>query len=252
MTMGGAKRLVRLIIPAAAALALAACGAEPLPTPLATPSPDGYPVHGIDISKYQGDINWRQVRSAGVKFAFIKATEGGDRFDERFTQNWKGAAKAGIPRGAYHFYYFCRKASEQARWFIRHVPKDPNALPPVLDMEWNGHSPTCPKKKPRAKVLSEMRIFLDKVERHYGRRAIIYTSVDFHREVLRGEFKQNAFWLRSVAAHPRETYPDRPWLFWQFTGTGTVKGIKGEVDRNVYAGNGNDWSRWLKALRPER
>src|SRR5690606_7664144 len=110
--------------------------------------------------------------------------EGGDRFDERFDENWRGAEAAGIARGAYHFYYFCRPAHEQAAWFIRHVPNDPKALPPVLDMEWNGHSPTCRIKPPRETVLAEMRVFLSMIEAHYGKRPIIYTSVDFHRERL--------------------------------------------------------------------
>src|SRR5690606_5867024 len=81
-----------------------------------------YPVHGIDISKWQGDIDWHAVRASGVAFAFIKATEGADHADERFAENWAAARRAGVPRGAYHYYYFCRTAQEQARWFAATVP----------------------------------------------------------------------------------------------------------------------------------
>ena len=84
-----------------------------------------------------------------------------------------------MPRGAYHFYYFCRTAEDQARWFIRHVPRDRSALPPVLDMEWNPQSPTCKLRPDAATVRSEMKTFLTMVERHYGKKPIIYTSVDF-------------------------------------------------------------------------
>src|SRR5271168_387517 len=101
------------------------------------PHPSDYPIHGIDVSKYQGDIDWNAVRASGVKFAWIKATEGGDRVDEKFAQNWAMAKAAGVPRGAYHFAYWCRPADEQAAWFITNVPNDPSALPPVLDVEWN-------------------------------------------------------------------------------------------------------------------
>ena len=101
------------------------------------------PIHGIDVSRWQGKIDWASVRAAGTQFAFIKATEGGDHLDPRFTENWYGAAHAGVPRGAYHFMYWCRPAHEQAAWFRRNVPDDFDALPPVLDLEWNGHSGSC-------------------------------------------------------------------------------------------------------------
>ena len=71
----------------------------------------------------------------------------------RFIENWDGAKRAGVPRGAYHFVYWCRPAHEQADWFSSNVPQDPDALPPVLDLEWNGHSRTCPKKVPREQAL---------------------------------------------------------------------------------------------------
>src|SRR4051812_13389810 len=87
------------------------------------------------ICKYQGKIDWASVRSAGTHFAFIKATEGGTHVDERFVENWDGAKQAGVSRGAYHFIFWCRPAEEQAAWFKRTVPNDPDALPPVLNLE---------------------------------------------------------------------------------------------------------------------
>ncbi len=77
------------------------------------PKPHDYPVHGIDVSKFQGEIDWNAVASSGVKFAWIKATEGGDRADERFQANWTGAKTAGVPHGAYHFVYWCRPPMEE-------------------------------------------------------------------------------------------------------------------------------------------
>ena len=100
-------------------------------------APWSYPVHGTDVSKYQTSVGWSDAKAAGISFAFVKATEGGDRVDDNFAENWQRAKAAGVPRSAYHFFYFCRPAEEQARWFIRHVPRDRSALPPVLDMEWN-------------------------------------------------------------------------------------------------------------------
>ena len=224
----------------------AAAVATPLKASFQSRNIDAYHIDGIDVSKFQGDIDWPTVRAAGVDFAYIKATEGGDRFDDRFRDNWRGAKSAGVHRGAYHFYYFCRPASEQAKWFIRHVPKEAGALPPVLDMEWNAHSPTCKTRPPKETVVSEMRVFLNALERHYGQKPIIYTSVDFHRDNLVGEFKNHTFWLRAVADYPDDIYHDRDWLFWQHTGTGSVAGIAGEVDRNVFAGSKKHWQRWVQ------
>ncbi|WP_136656280.1 GH25 family lysozyme [Nitratireductor sp. XY-223] len=207
--------------------------------------PATHEIHGIDVSKWQGDIDWRRLRRADIAFAYIKSTEGGDHRDERFLEYWHNANRAGIPRGAYHFYYFCRPAGEQAEWFIANTPADPSALPPVLDIEWNHHSPSCKKRPPPHTVRSEMRIFLERVEAHYGKRPLIYTTVDFHRENLEGHFSDYQFWVRSVADHPDAVYRRRTWHFWQYTGTGRLPGIDGDVDINVYAGDQEQWTTWL-------
>jgi lysozyme len=203
------------------------------------------PIHGIDVSKWQGRIDWQAVRGAGTQFAFIKATEGGDHVDERFRENWHGARQAGVPRGAYHFVYWCRPAHEQAEWFKRNVPNDPEALPPVLDLEWNGHSRTCPKKVPREVAIEKIRLLLAEMEAHTGKRPIIYTDITFHRDVLEGVFDDYPYWLRSVAAEPEERYSERPWMVWQYTTTGRVPGIDGDVDRNAFYGSLSDWRKFV-------
>jgi len=204
-----------------------------------------YPVHGIDISKWQGEIDWAEVKRAGTAFAYIKATEGGDHLDERFHANWAGARAAGVPRGAYHFVFWCRSAEEQAAWFKRNVPRDADALPPVLDAEWNGHSKTCPKKIDPELARQKIAILLKAMREHTGKKPIIYTDIPFHADVFEGHNIDHEFWLRSVAAEPHEKYNARNWKLWQFTTTGRVPGIKGAVDRNVYAGSRKDWTRFL-------
>jgi len=211
--------------------------------------PGRYPIHGIDISKYQGDIEWLSVRRSGVSFAYIKATEGGDHLDEKFEQNWRNASRAGVPRGAYHFYYFCRTAAEQARWFIQNVPRDRTALPPVLDMEWNHQSRNCPIKPTPNHIRNEMTQFVSILTAHYGRRPLIYTTVDFYAQNDIGRVRGADFWLRSVAGHPSETYPGQRWTLWQYTGTGNVPGIKGKVDLNAFAGTPEAWNSWVSYLR---
>ena len=207
--------------------------------------PYDHPVHGIDISRYQGNINWDRVRSSGVSFAIIKATEGGDHADPNFRRYWNEAAQARIPRGAYHYFYFCRSGAQQAAWFIANVPRERGALPPVIDLEWTV-SKTCPRRPPSWEVLREAKIFKDILHRYYGQRPIIYTTVDFYRDNDMRRWPEE-FWLRSVAGHPRHVYPGQRYTFWQYTGTGRVPGISGDVDLNVFAGSPNEWRAWLNA-----
>ncbi len=208
-------------------------------------SPKYFAVHGVDVSRWQYDIDWKKLRTRGANFAFIKATEGGDHLDPMFRTNWDKAAEAGIPRGAYHFMYWCRVAEEQADWFIRNVPKVKGALPPVIDVEWNNHSKNCPHRPARAKVLEKMKVFMNKVEKHYGQKPIIYTAPDFYEDNLKGQFKGYTFWLRSVAEHPRGRYPNREWDFWQYSGTGKSQGVDTHIDLNVFNGSEKGWRDWL-------
>ena len=249
------------------ALTLAACGhRSPPPTPrpqaaavqVAPPhfgeahtvswsgtQPSAYPVHGVDISVWQGEVDWDAARANGVSFAYLKATEGGDHIDPAFLHNWQTTAAAGIPHGAYHFFYHCRPAIQQARWFIAHVPGSRSALPPVLDMEWTPRSPTCPGKRPAADVRADAHTFLNAVSAHYGKRPVLYTTLDFYMENQLWKVTGADFWLRSVAAHPSDSFPGQHWLFWQYSGTGLVPGIQGQTDLDAFAGSPQSYAAWL-------
>ncbi len=234
-------RAVRQTATATAAFTLGACAV----IDFAPEVPGVFQVRGIDVSYFQGDVDWPAVARAGTSFAWIKATEGGDHFDPKFGDNFAAAAEAGIARGAYHFYYFCRPVADQVTWFIQNVPKDPNALPPALDMEWNPQSPTCRKRPPREEVLADMRTWLDAIEAYYGKRPVIYTTVDFHRDRLEGAFQDYHIWVRSVAGHPSMKYGERKWHFWQHTSTGSVAGVPGKVDENVFYGSPDQWKAFV-------
>lgn len=246
------RTLLRHAALAACALALASCAADRY-AKLGDAKPHAgvagarkLPIHGIDVSKWQGKIDWTSVADAGTQFAFIKATEGGDHVDPRFLENWFGAKQAGIPRGAYHFMFWCRPAADQARWFATNVPREAGAMPPVLDVEWNGESKLCPGKISRTKALGMIRTMLAAMERHTGKRPIIYTDITFHQDVLEGELADYPHWIRSTAAEPEVRYRDRLWTMWQYTTTGRVPGISGAVDRNVFYGSDAEWASFLK------
>ena len=239
-------------------LALAACGGGRGGHPYGIPDqfgdadpypwrgrvPAAYAIHGVDVSRYQGDIDWGRAAGSGVRFAFIKATEGGDVADPQFAAHWYGAQAAGVPRGAYHFYYFCRTGAEQAAWFIQNAPREAGSLPPVLDMEWT-RSRNCPQRPDPETVRAEAASFLAIVSAYYGRRAVIYTTVDFFEQNEMWRLSGHEFWLRAVAGHPRDVYDGQHWTFWQYTGTGLVPGVRGQVDLNAFSGDEGAWQAWL-------
>ena len=240
--------LARLGVVAALAAALTGCGggAGPLDVDDNYPKPGDYPIHGIDVSKYQGTIDWSAVADSGVKFVWIKATEGGDRLDERFQANWQGAKQAGIPHGAYHFVYWCRPPIEEAAWFEQNVPVEDEALPPVLDVEATPESRTCKRHLERDATIADMKVMLEEMERHFGKRPIIYTTVDFYEAILSGgAFADYPIWVRSTKHNPAVPYGSRPWKFWQYQADGAIPGIEGDVDRNVYYGTREQWQAFL-------
>ena len=126
------------------------------------------------------------------------------------------------------------------------MPRDPFALPPVLDMEWNHQSRSCSRKPDAATVRAEATVFLDMLERHYGKRPLVYTTPDFYWDTALGQLPRTQFWLRSVAAHPSERYPGEGWSFWQYTGTGIVPGFARPVDINAFSGSYAQWEKWIE------
>ena len=215
------------------------------PVRFAGRQPSSFPVRGMDAARFQTSVDWRRAKASGIEFVFLKATEGGDLLDIKFRDHWRRAGRAGIKRGAYHFYYFCTAPEVQARFFMKTVRRKRGSLPPVLDMEWNPFSPTCKRRPPAAVTRAEMRVWLDLVEAHYGQRPIIYTTPRFYKENGLKAFKGYEFWLRSTAKAPGQAYPGQPWRFWQYTATGTLPNTPGDVDINAFNGTRADWAAWL-------
>lgn len=192
------------------------------------PSRGSYPQQGIDVSHHQGLIEWSSVRAAGVDFAYIKATEGGDVRDARFAANWEGARQAGIRRGAYHFYTLCRLASDQAANFIANVPREPNALPPVIDLEFGGN---CKARPDRTVLLGELATFITMVEAHSEAPVMLYLTSEFDEYYRVSDAISRPLWLRRTVFMP--DYGARPWVMWQANPRRRVSGIEGPVDWNV-------------------
>jgi lysozyme len=185
-----------------------------------------YTVYGIDVSHHQGAIDWFQVaRSGEVAFVWIKATEGARHTDSRFGENWRGARKSGLAVGAYHYYSMCRTGQAQAAHFIATVPRSAQSFPHAVDVEPDAR---CNRVAP-SDLAAELTDFLDRLEAHYGVRPLLYSTTAYRAEHV-PDLRAGAW----TAAYSRR--PSGSWHFWQYTPRGRIAGIRGPVDRNVFAG----------------
>ena len=204
--------------------------------------PENYSIHGIDVSKYQSMIAWKEVRNMKIKaiqlgFVFIKATEGTANTDPQFKRNWKKSKDAGMLRGAYHFFIGSKDGRMQAENFIDKVDLETGDLPPVLDVEQLNSATSVQFKK-------ELKKWLAIVEDHYGVKPVIYTNVDFYNRNLGSEFDKYPLW---VAHYYQSNQPriNRGWIFWQHSDIGRVNGIVSKVDFNVFNGDSLDFKNIL-------
>jgi len=200
-----------------------------------------YDVIGVDVSRHQGLIDWRMLAGSGIGFAYIKASEGATFRDTNFATNWSEAAIAGVPRGAYHFFTQCRSGADQAQNFIATVPRDPQALPHVIDAEHMGRCRTGPAV---ANVAQEIEVFLALLDAHYGRRPLIYTTSEFHSAYLVGRLAGERFWLRSLVVPP--WFGGRSWTIWQYHNRGRRPGVIGLVDLNAFNGSRLDFAAFAQ------
>lgn len=192
-------------------------------------------VFGIDVSEYQGNINWNKVvfitENAPINFVFVRATVGKDRVDYSFKRNWEATDKRFI-RGAYHYYRPNENSIEQANLFIKTVKLEKADLPPVLDIE----------KLPSNQSISNLKIglkrCLDRLEAHYGIKPIIYSGDKYYEEFLKDDFPDYLLWIAHYDFFEDEMNPQ--WQFWQFTEKAKLQGIRRNVDLNIFNGDIDD------------
>jgi lysozyme len=184
---------------------------------------DQAPLPGIDVSHFQGEVDWSAVAATGVRFAFIKATEGLDDVDPRFAQNWQQSSAAGLQRGAYHFLHPNLDAKQQATHFLSVVTLDDDALPPALDVEvTNGVPP--------AMLTACIETWLGTVEVALGCKPVLYTDPSFWRQNVGADLATYPLWLACYAATPEVPASWPSWTFWQHSQSGSIDGIAGPVD----------------------
>lgn len=181
--------------------------------------------YGIDVSAYQGRIDWTEVARDHIRFSYIKATEGSDFVDRAFAANWTGAERAGIPRGAYHFFTLCSTGAAQARNFLRTAPDDPDMLAPAADLELSGN---CHLRPPVQTVQRELRAFVEAVEASTHQKMVAYVSGDFERRYRVSDILDSPYWVRHLLWRPKGD-----WTIWQVDSWAQVKGVPGGVDLDV-------------------
>ena len=201
------------------------------------PDKKEYAIKGIDVSAYQGDIDWNILSKQGIVFAFIKATEGSSYVDERFKINYENASKTDLKIGAYHFFSYDSNGEKQADNFIRNVPKAEKMLPPVVDIEFYGNKyKNVPDIKQTQK---QLQIMLEKLEEYYEKKPIIYATYKSYNLYIANNFEGNYIWIRDVYFKPN-LKDNRGWTFWQYSNKVRLNGYSGQekrIDMNVFNGD---------------
>ncbi|MDE7184443.1 MAG: hypothetical protein K2O40_08215 [Lachnospiraceae bacterium] len=195
-----------------------------------------YEVHGVDVSHYQGTIDWEILSQQNLDFAVIKATEGSTHIDDRFVENWQAAEQTHLYLGAYHFFSFDSDGDKQAASYIETVGNLDGKLAPVVDVEYYGNKKSNPPA--RADVVQNLGAFLDTLEQHYQIKPIIYTTFTVYNEYIKGEFEDYPLWVRSIYCPPAVLFGNR-WSFWQYMDTAMLDGYAGDekyIDVNVFRG----------------
>ncbi|MBQ7119277.1 MAG: glycosyl hydrolase family 25 [Oscillospiraceae bacterium] len=203
-------------------------------------------IHGVDVSSYQGDIDWEELAENDIQFAFIKATEGSTYIDKCFDKNIEGAKKTDLAIGAYHFLSFDSDGKSQAENFISKVEPDMIDLPPVIDLEFYGkYVDNPPDFSVVEEILTEL---ISELTKKYGRKPIIYTNRHTYYLYVVGVFDDCDIWMCDLMGQP-ELPGDEEWVFWQYSHTEKLSGYSGgeeHIDMNVFNGSKEEFEAYLK------
>ena len=181
---------------------------------------------GIDVSHFQGEIDWEAVAADDITFAYIKATEAGDWVDDTFAGNWADAREAGLTVGAYHFFTLCRTGADQAANSLRTVPLEEADFPHAVDLEFPNN---CAARPPKQELLTELSEFLDLVEEATQSPVLLYVEDEFDELYGVLDAFPQPMWERSIRQRP----PGHRWVIWQASDVADVNGIDDGVDLNL-------------------
>ena len=196
-----------------------------------------YPVRGIDISRHNGEVDFRKVKESGIEFVFIKASEGATHRDSLFVKNLEKAGEAGLKTGAYHFFRYDTGGVDQAVNFLQAVGSRHLDMGLVIDVEDTGNpSDVSPEDVKRR--LESMVEYMNML----GYRVMIYTNLDGYYNYISDTLPGYPLWICRFKENPINA----EWTFWQYDHHGRVEGVKGDVDMNAFYGNREEWKRFLE------
>jgi GH25 family lysozyme M1 (1,4-beta-N-acetylmuramidase) len=202
---------------------------------------------GIDVSDYQGDVDWSSVAAGGVQFAYIKATEGTSYRNPYFGSQYDGSFNAGLIRGSYHFARpDVSSGTTQADYFVKHGggwSADGQTLPGVLDIEYNPYGDSCYDLS-TDDMASWVHDFANEYLAKTGRNVVIYTTADWWNTCTGGNTDfggTNPLWVANYGVDsPALPSGWSSYTFWQYTDSATVSGVSGGSDENSFNGASSD------------
>ena len=184
--------------------------------------------HGIDVSNHQGRIDWKTVsKDENVQFVYIKATEGATYVSPSFESNIKEARKAGMKVGCYHFLRATSYIHDQFKNFTEYCKQEEQDLAPLIDIEVKG------KWTPQ-ELVDSLQLFADMLEKHYGRRPVIYTSSNFYNKYLTVQFSSYELFIAKYSEEEPILNDGTAYTLWQYTDGGSVNGIRTDVDKSRF------------------
>jgi lysozyme len=194
------------------------------------PSRTDYPVQGLSVDSAAGAVDWGTVRAGHADFAYIRASAGASYRDPAFAANWAGVRATGLRYGAVHDFSLCVPASDQATMFVTTVPRDNAALPPVVRLALTQQ---CGARPSRDSVLASLNTFLNLIEAHSGKTAVVRVSRDFNDLYDVGSGIYRTLWLDRNFLKP--DYAGRPWVMWTASDMRRLDGVDGPVEWDVVA-----------------
>jgi lysozyme len=197
-------------------------------------------IRGIDISHYQGSVNWDKINTSEIKFVIIKSTEGSNYKDKKFKSNWNRSRKRNLIVGAYHRFSLKTSGKLQAKNFISVVPKLNNSMPPSIDIENINIS----KVKNKTNIIKELKILENELYKHYGKKPIFYLNEYNYYKYIVNNFTNNV-WIYDHSNTTPVTFHYQKGL-WQYTTKGKCRGINGYVDMNYFNGDITSFKKFIK------
>ena len=197
----------------------------------------GSMIKGVDISSYQGEVNMKSLADQGIRFIYMKATEGSGHTDERFTANWAAIKNTDIAAGAYHFFSFESSGETQAENYIKTVGDLNGRLIPAIDVELYGDFEKNPPE--HDKVVRELKVLATVLEDEYKTKPMFYTNKEIYDKYLKDDFSDYPKWVRNVF-FPVYLEFGGDWAIWQYKDRGELEGYNGEekyIDLDVLNSN---------------